>query len=66
MRTAGQATREAERRFPVRVMIAVPPKGLGSRLDQIIAWFDATCGADGWTSTHQAREGSPSRSTSPL
>jgi len=41
-----QAVREAERRFPVRVRIAVPPEGLGSRLDQIIAWLDANCGAD--------------------
>jgi hypothetical protein len=41
-----QAAREAERRFPVRVRIAVPPEGLGSRLDQIIAWLDANCGAD--------------------
>ena len=48
MRAAQQAARDAERRFPVRVRIAVPPEGLGSRLDQIIAWLDANCGADGW------------------
>jgi hypothetical protein len=46
-----QAVREAERRFPVRIRIAVPPEGLGSRLDQIIAWLDANCGADGWAIT---------------
>jgi hypothetical protein len=46
-----QAARKAERRFPVRIGIAVPPQGLGSRLDQIIAWLDTNCGADGWTST---------------
>jgi hypothetical protein len=51
MRAAQQAARDAERRFPVRVRIAVPPEGLGSRLYQIIAWLDANCGADGWTST---------------
>jgi hypothetical protein len=51
MRGAQQAIRDAERRFPVRVKIAVPPEGLGSRFDQIIAWLDANCGADGWTST---------------
>jgi hypothetical protein len=39
---------EAERRFPVRIRIGVPPDGLGSRLDQIKAWLDENCGADGW------------------
>jgi hypothetical protein len=29
-------------------MIGIPPEGLGSRLDQIIAWLDANCGADAW------------------
>src|ERR1700758_5331044 len=57
MRAAQQAAREAERRFPVRVRIAVPPEGLGSRLDQIIAWLDANCGADGWTSTPSSIRG---------
>ena len=42
---------EAERRFPVRLRIAVPPAGLGTRLDQIKAWLDANCGADGWAMT---------------
>jgi hypothetical protein len=51
MRTAGQATREAERCFPVRIKIGIPPGGLGSRLDQITAWLGANCGADGWTMT---------------
>src|SRR5260370_26599165 len=51
MRAAQPAVRDAERRFPVRIRIAVPPEGLGSRLDQIITWLDANCGADGWTST---------------
>jgi hypothetical protein len=39
------------------VRIAVPPEGLGSRLDQIIAWLDANCGADGWTSTPSSTRG---------
>ena len=26
---------EAERRFPVRIRIGVPPQGLGSRLDEL-------------------------------
>jgi hypothetical protein len=51
MNAAQQTVRDAERRFPVRVRIAVLPEGLGSRLDLIIAWLDANCGADGWIST---------------
>jgi hypothetical protein len=43
-----QVVREAERRFPVRIRIALPPDGLGTRLDQINEWLDANCGADGW------------------
>ena len=55
----GRATtvRDAERRFPVRIRIAVPPEGLGGRLDQIIAWLDANCGADGWISTPSSTRG---------
>jgi hypothetical protein len=49
MRTACQAAREAERRFPVRIRIGVPPEGLVGRLDQITAWLDANCDAYGWT-----------------
>ena len=44
MRAAQQAARDAERRFPVRIRIAVPPEGFGSRLDQIIAWLDGNWG----------------------
>jgi hypothetical protein len=39
---------EAERRFPVRIRIGVPPEGLGGRLDAIKAWLDDNCGAEGW------------------
>jgi hypothetical protein len=42
---------EAERRFPVRIRIGVPSQGLGSRLDQMRAWLDGNCGADGWALT---------------
>ena len=41
----------AERRFPVRIRIAVPPAGLGQRHTQITAWLDENCGADGWAIT---------------
>ena len=57
MKAPQQAVREAERRFPVRIRIAVPPEGLGSRLDQIFAWLDANCGADGWTSAPSSTRG---------
>jgi hypothetical protein len=57
MRAPQQAVREAERRFPVRIKIAVPAEGLGSRLDQIFAWLDANCGSDGWTSAPSSTRG---------
>jgi hypothetical protein len=41
----------AERRFPVRIRVAVPPEGLGRRLTEITAWLDENCGADGWAMT---------------
>jgi hypothetical protein len=37
----------AERRFPVRIRIAVPPGGFGERHSQITAWFDGNCGPKG-------------------
>lgn len=42
---------EAERRFPARIRIAVPPEGLGRQLDDMTAWLDANCGADNWAMT---------------
>ena len=42
---------EAERRFPVRVRIALPIGGLGERLDQMQEWLDQNAGADGWAMT---------------
>jgi hypothetical protein len=57
MRAAQQAARDAERRFPVRIRIGIPPEGLGSGLDQMNAWLDANCGADGWTSTPSSTRG---------
>jgi hypothetical protein len=32
----------AERHFPIRIRIAVPPSGLGQRHTQITAWLDET------------------------
>src|SRR3954471_6761298 len=42
---------DAERRFPVRVRIAVPAGGFGRRLEAIYGWLDQNCGADGWKMT---------------
>ena len=38
----------AERRFPARIRIAVPPGGFGQRYTEMTARLDANCGADGW------------------
>jgi hypothetical protein len=42
---------EADRRFPARIRIAVPPEGLGRQLDDMKAWLDANCGAGNWATT---------------
>ena len=41
----------AERRFPVRIRIGVPPSGFGQRYMEITEWLDGNCGADGWAIT---------------
>jgi hypothetical protein len=41
----------ADRRFPVRIRIAVPLDGLGRRHGQMTAWLDENCGSDGWAMT---------------
>jgi hypothetical protein len=47
----------AERRFPVRIRIGVPPDGFGQRYVQITAWLDENCGADGWVMTPSGMRG---------
>jgi len=42
---------EAERRFPVRIKLALPAGGFGMRLTEMNAWLDANCGATGWAMT---------------
>src|SRR6516162_10966001 len=49
--SSGFMIAEAERRFPIRVRIGVPPDGLGPRLDRIKAWLDENAGANGWAMT---------------
>jgi hypothetical protein len=48
---------EAERRFPVRVKVAVPPMGFGERLNHMHAWLDDNCSADGWEITPAGMRG---------
>jgi hypothetical protein len=57
MSATQQVARQDESRFAVRIRIAVPPQGLGSQLDQMIAWLDANCGADSWSMTASGRTG---------
>jgi len=47
----------AERSFPVRVRIGVPPGGLGQRYSHITAWLDENCGSDGWEMTPSGLRG---------
>jgi hypothetical protein len=47
----------AERRFPVRIRVAVPPNGLGQGHAKITAWLDENCGADGWAMTPSGTHG---------
>jgi hypothetical protein len=47
----------AERRFPVRIRIAVPPGGLGQRYARMTVWLDENCGADGWAMTPSGTRG---------
>jgi hypothetical protein len=45
----------AERCFPVRIRIAVPPEGLGQQHARMTAWLDENCGVDGWAMTPSGR-----------
>jgi len=47
----------AERRFPARVRIAVPPGGFGQRYAEMTAWLDENCGSDGWAMTPSGMRG---------
>jgi hypothetical protein len=48
---------EAERRFPVRVRVAVPSGGFGARLNQMQGWLDQNAGADSWAMTPSGTRG---------
>jgi hypothetical protein len=47
----------AERRFPFRIRIGVPPEGLGQRLTEMTAWLEENCGADGWATAPSGMRG---------
>src|SRR6516162_8320470 len=47
----------AERRFPARIKIGVPPSGFGQRYTEITEWLDGNCGADGWAITPSGMRG---------
>jgi len=47
----------AERHFPLRIRIGIPPEGLGRRHAQLTAWLDENCGADGWAMTPSGTRG---------
>ena len=47
----------AERSFPIRIRIGVPPDGLGRRLTEMTAWLDENCGANGWAMTPSGMRG---------
>jgi hypothetical protein len=54
---SGELITTAERRFPVRIKLAVPPCGFGQRLPQMHNWLDENCGADGWAITPSGMRG---------
>ena len=47
----------AERRFAVRIKLAVPPCGFGRQLPQMNAWLDENCGSGGWLMTPSGMRG---------
>src|SRR5260370_18425421 len=47
----------AERHFPVRIRIGVPPGGFGQRHTEMTAWLEENCGSDGWAMTQSGMRG---------
>lgn len=48
---------EAEREFPVRIVIKVPPNGIGTRYMPMTEWLDENCGVGGWSITPAGTRG---------
>jgi len=57
MSATQQTAHQPERRFAVRIRIAVPPEGFGSQLGQMIEWLDANSGAGSWSMTPSGTSG---------
>ena len=48
---------EAERRFPVRIIVRVPEGGIGTRYTPMTEWLDENCGIRGWSITPAGTRG---------
>jgi hypothetical protein len=48
---------DAERRFPLRIVVKVPEGGIGTRYTPMVDWLDAHCGVDGWSITPAGTRG---------
>jgi hypothetical protein len=48
---------DAERRFPVRLLVKVPEGGIGTRYTPMADWLDEHCGIDGWAFTPAGARG---------
>jgi hypothetical protein len=48
---------EAERRFPLRIAVKVPPGGLGHRYPAMTEWLDDNCGNTRWAMTPAGTRG---------
>jgi hypothetical protein len=48
---------DAERRFPVRIVIKVPLGGIGQRYIPMTEWLDENCGIHGWSITPAGTRG---------
>jgi hypothetical protein len=48
---------DAGRRFPLRIVVKVPPGGIGTRYVPMVDWLDEHCGVDGWSITPAGMHG---------
>jgi hypothetical protein len=49
--------KDAERQFPIRIAIRVPPGGIGQRYTAMTEWLDENCGINGWSMTPAGTRG---------
>jgi hypothetical protein len=48
---------DAERRFPIRLLVKVPPGGIRTRYVPMVEWLDEHCRVDGWSITPAGTRG---------